>query len=57
MIYTDEQIKANLTEFIEKFDQHELVFIVPYCLGYYGYITKQIWRVITELRHEGKITV
>ena len=56
MKYTDAQIMENITEFIDKYDQHEVQYIISYCLGYYGYITKQIWRVIDELRYDGKIT-
>ena len=49
MKYTDEQIRQNLTEFIEKTEQHEIRYIISYCLGYYGYITHQIWRVIKSI--------
>lgn len=57
MKYTDAQIKEQLTDFVTDYQQPELMYVIPFCLGYYGYITNQIWRVINELITEGKIVV
>lgn len=57
MRYTDEQIKDNLTEFMSETTQNDLVAVISFSVGYYGYISKQIWSVITELKREGKITL
>ena len=57
MRYTDDQIKTNVTEFIEETKQNDLVAIISFCVGYYGYITKQIWGVITDLKREGTIVL
>ena len=57
MRYTNEQIKTNLTEFMEETKQNDLVSVISFCVGYYGYITKQIWTVITGLIRERKIII
>lgn len=55
MRYTDEEIRTTLLDFIHETDQHELIFVIPFCLGFYGYITNQIWRVIRLLMKDGDI--
>ena len=55
MKYTNQQIYDNIKEFVEDTNQHELWLVIPFCLGYYGYITKQIWGEIFKLRCEGHI--
>ena len=55
MKYTDDQIRETILSHIYDTDQRELRYIVPFCLGYYGYITNQIWRVITLLMNGGII--
>lgn len=57
MRYTSDQIKETLTTFIEETEQDDIVAIISFCVGYYGYITKQIWNVITDLKREGKIVL
>lgn len=56
MKYTDEQIKTHLEWWITETKQTEVRFLIHYCLGFYGYITKQIMRVIDELVMENKLT-
>lgn len=55
MKYTDDQIKRELREFALVTGQPELRHVISYALGYYGYITNQIWRQIQELEKEGVI--
>lgn len=55
MIYVDKQIRDNLFRFVMETEQPELEHIINYCLGYYGYVTKQIWRAICDLKNEGII--
>lgn len=50
---TNEEIKKDLIAFSEKTGQTELRWVIPYCIGYYGCITKQIWFVIGDLVHDG----
>ena len=52
MKYTDEQVKKVVQEFVEETGQHEVRYIVSFCLGYFGYITNQIWRAIIEVVDE-----
>ena len=49
MRYTDRQIYDTLHDFMQETGQRELRYIIPFCLGYYGYITKQIWRIISTM--------
>lgn len=49
MRYTDEQIRENIVRFIEDTEQPELAYVVDYCIGYYGKIDRQIWRIIIRL--------
>ena len=53
MRYTDEQIRETLLTWVKETEQTEVVYVIPFCLGYYGYISNQIWRVICELRGDG----
>ncbi len=55
MRYTDEQIRSTILDHINETDQHELRYIIPFCIGFYGYITGQIWRVIRMLMQDGDI--
>ena len=55
MRYTDNEIRNDLLSFIEETEQSELRYIIPYCLGRFGYITNQIWRVIVGLNDSGVI--
>lgn len=55
MKYTSQQIYEDIREFCEWSKQDELHFIIPYCLGRFGYITRQIWDEIHKLIQEGVI--
>lgn len=55
MRYTDAEIHETLVTFIHDTEQPELRYVIPFCLGFYGYITHQIWRVITDLMNQGTI--
>lgn len=55
MRYTNEQIYENIKWFVETTKQPEVLHVIDYCLGYYGYITKQIRNVIRELIAVGVI--
>lgn len=55
MKFTDAEIKRELREFALVTGQPELRYVISYALGYYGYITNQIWRQIQELEKEGVI--
>ena len=57
MRYQNEEIKETLLTFIEETNQNDIVAIISFCVGYYGYITKQIWKVIVDLKRDGKITL
>ena len=52
MRYTNEQIRANIFEFITDTTQNDLTAVISFCVGYYGYITKQIWTVISDMRRD-----
>ena len=52
MRYTSEQIEKNILAFMEDTNQYEIVHVIAYCLGYYGYITNQIWNVILDLKYK-----
>ena len=58
MDITKQLIRNNLLEFLE--DTGQLRFAtradcVAYCIGYYEHCTALMWKVITELAHEGHI--
>jgi len=55
MKYTDKQIADVIFAFMDETEQTELRYVVNYCLGYFGYITKQIWRVIESMMISGII--
>lgn len=55
MRYSNQQIRENIRWFIEETNQPEIYHVIPFCLGYYGYITKQIWDEIFHLHVEGVI--
>lgn len=55
MRYSNQQIRENIRWFIEETKQPELHNVIPFCIGYYGYITKQIWGEIYHLYVEGVI--
>lgn len=55
MRYTDDQIEAVILEWITETKQDELRHLIPFLIGYYGYITKQMWRVIAYLIGRGLI--
>ena len=56
MRYTNKQIRENILWFIEETGQHEVTDVINYCLGFYGYITKQIWSEVYRLMVQGVIT-
>ena len=53
MRYQNKEIREHLIWFVEHTGQTELQWVVPYCLGRYGCVTKQIWFVIGDLVKEG----
>lgn len=53
MRYSNEEIRQNLLEWVEETKQTEVIYCVSYCIGFYGYITKQIWNEILSLVKEG----
>lgn len=55
MRYTDAEIRQTIVSFIHDTDQQELRHVIPFCIGYYGYISKQIWLVIVDLMRNGTI--
>ena len=55
MRYTDEQIRADLEEWITLTGETKVRYIIHYCVGFYGCITKQILRVIEDLAREDKL--
>lgn len=55
MRYTNEEIRTTLYDFISETGQYELRYVIPFCIGYYGYVSKQIWTVIHKLIQEGYI--
>ena len=55
MSYTDEQIRENILWFAREMSEHRLTLIIPYCIGYYGSITGQVWEVLFTLVLEGTI--
>ncbi len=56
MKYTDEQIRGHIEDWISITGQRECRYLIHYCLGFYGYLTKQIMRVIDQMEHEGLLT-
>ena len=52
MKYTNKQIRENIQWFVKETNQTELPHVIAFCLGYYGYITKQIWNEIIQLYTE-----
>ena len=57
MKYTNDQIRATLKEFIIETGQNDIVAVISFCVGYYGYITKQIWNVITDMKRDQLIVL
>ena len=55
MKYTNKQIRETIRTFVDETKQPELQHVIPFCIGYYGYITKQIWNEILHLYFEGVI--
>lgn len=55
MSVTNDQIRKEIVSFVERYDEHELRFVISYCIGYYGAITPQIWDVIRDLIREDMI--
>ena len=53
MRYTDEQIQKELMEWIQLTGETKVRYVVHYCVGFYGCITKQILRVIEDLVKAG----
>lgn len=53
MRYTNKQIRENILEWVTETDQHDFIYAVAYCLGFYGYVTRQIFNVLSELHREG----
>ena len=49
-LHTD--IKKNVVEFINDYDQHELRFVIAFCVGFYGAVDETVWEVIRELISE-----
>lgn len=49
MRYTDEEIRQTILSFIHETDQDQLRYVIPFCIGFYGYISKQIWYQILAL--------
>lgn len=56
MRYTDEQIREQLLWFVDHLGQREIRWVIPYCIGFYGCVTQQIWKVIGELLKEEVLT-
>ena len=56
MRYTSEEIRAHLLGFINDTGHRDLAYVVDFCLSNYGYLSKQIWKVILKLGHEGIVT-
>ena len=56
MIYTSQMIRAQILDWVRETEQNEVRYLVPWCLGRYGYVSRQIWRVITELVKEDILT-
>ena len=55
MKYTDDQIQTIILEHVIGTEQSELRYVIPFCLGYFGNVTNQIWRVIWSLYEKGFI--
>lgn len=55
MRHTNEQIRANIREFVEMTKQPEIYHVIPFCFGYYGHISKQVWDEIYALALEGVV--
>lgn len=53
--HTPDQIRAEIREFIEKFNQPEIHYVIAYCVGYYGAVDEEVWDVIKSLMREGVI--
>ena len=53
MKFQDAQIRATILEWILETKQDEMRYAIHFCLGFYGYITKQIMRVLDALASEG----
>lgn len=49
------EIRAEITDFITRHDQHELRYVIAYCVGYFGAVDATVWDVIRELMSEGVI--
>lgn len=49
MRYTDAEIEGVILKWIDETRQDELRYLIPFLLGYFGYISKQIWRVVEYL--------
>jgi len=56
MKYTDEQIRGHIEDWIITTNCCEVRYLIHYCLGFYGYLTKQIMRVIEQMVKENKLT-
>lgn len=52
MKFTNEEIRTHLLDWVKRTNQTEVRFLLHYCLGYYGYITKQIMAEIDKLVSE-----
>ncbi|MBO5870268.1 MAG: hypothetical protein J6Q89_05905 [Clostridia bacterium] len=55
MRYTNKDIQDTIREFVNETKQDRLFDVIPFCIGYYGYISKQIWNEIYSLIVEGII--
>lgn len=56
MRFTDEKIKQDIVEWVHETHQRQIKYLIAFCIGYYGCITKQIWRCITDLEQAGVVT-
>ena len=55
MRYTNKDIQDTIREFVNETKQDRLFDVIPFCIGYYGDISKPIWNEIYSLIVEGII--
>ena len=48
-----DEIKLELTLWCVNYQQHEFIYAVAYCVGYYGAVDEEILDVLKELVKEG----
>lgn len=52
---TPMKVADELKEFVNKFDQHELRFVIAYAVGYYGAVDPIVWEGIRHLLSLGVV--